>query len=68
MKRMERNFKKALELVGGPSALARLLDISPGAITQWNGIVPVKRVPDVEKATGGQVTRHDLRPDFFGKG
>lgn len=44
-------------------ALAEALNINPSAISQWKD-VPLNRVVDIEKATG--ISRHDLRPDFFG--
>lgn len=29
-------------------------------------LVPADICPKIEKATGGEITRHDLRPDIFG--
>jgi DNA-binding transcriptional regulator YdaS (Cro superfamily) len=51
----------------GNTALAKALDgaVSPQAISQWDR-VPLGRVFDIERATG--VSRHELRPDFFGEG
>ncbi len=48
--------------------LAKEIGISPAAVNKWfkKGRVPLERVPDIERATGGRVTRYDLRPDFFG--
>ena len=43
--------------------LARRLGISPEAVCQWKGKVPVNRVIAVEAATG--VSREHLRPDGF---
>lgn len=46
------------------------LDVSQGLVWQWlNGVtrVTAERCLDIEKATDGQVTRYDLRPDIFGK-
>lgn len=40
-----------------------------GLISQWESgkvKVPAERVGQIEKATAGAVTRHDLRPDVFG--
>ena len=40
-----------------------------GLISQWESgkvKVPAERVGAIETATGGAVTRHDLRPDVFG--
>lgn len=57
-------LEQALELSGGPSALARAIGgITPQAVSQW-GKVPPDRVLDVERVTG--VSRHELRPDIFG--
>ena len=53
----------ALEIAGGPSALARHFRISPSAVIQWDR-VPPGRVLDVERHTG--VSRHALRPDIYG--
>lgn len=55
---MERAFKR----VGGPAALARLLNVSVQAIVQWDQ-VPVVRVLDVEKFTSEP--RWKLRPDIY---
>ena len=58
---------KAVELLGGPSAAARTLAVSPQAISFWvNG----KRTPSVEtciaieRETGGAVTVEQLRPEI----
>lgn len=31
-------------------------------------LVPADICPKIEEATGGAITRHDLRPDIFGPG
>jgi DNA-binding transcriptional regulator YdaS (Cro superfamily) len=38
-----------------------------GAVSQWlkAGRVPSERVLQVEAATDGQVTRHEMRPDLY---
>jgi DNA-binding transcriptional regulator YdaS (Cro superfamily) len=57
---------KARQAAGGRNAdLARLLDISPSAISQWVR-VPYRRALQIEARTAGRVTRHELRPDVFG--
>lgn len=62
---MEQALKTAIELAGGATKLARALGgITPQAISQWE-VCPVGRVIRVEELTG--VSRHDLRPDVFGK-
>lgn len=60
--------QRAIELAGGQSELARHFNISREAVRQWEEAdqVPVRRVLDVEKITGGHVTRYDLRPDIYG--
>lgn len=55
---------RAAELVGGATKLAELLGISRPAIYQWNR-VPAERVLAIESATGGKVTRQQLRPDLY---
>lgn len=54
----------AIEIVGGPAALARAIGVSPQAISQWKR-APIRRVLDIEKATGAKVTRSELRPDIY---
>ena len=61
---MEKNLKHALEIIGGPAALARQLGISKQAVGQWPR-VPAERVLDVVRACDGGITRHQLRPDIY---
>ena len=45
--------------------LARVLGVTQGAVHQWaNGLtaVAIERCVPIERATGGAVTRRDLRP------
>lgn len=60
---------RAIEIVGGQSELSRCCGVKPQAVQQWkaSGRVPATRVLVVERATGGKVTRHELRPDVFGE-
>lgn len=52
----------------GLSKLARACRVSPQAVQGWlRRGVPAGRVLDIERITGGAVSRHDLRPDLFGK-
>ena len=63
---MSLSVGKAVAIVGSQSALARALGVSPQAVNQWlKSKVPAERVLDIEFATNGQVTRHDLRPDLY---
>jgi len=56
-------LRKAVDLAGNVSGLAKLLgSITPQAVSQWRR-VPAERVIQVEKATG--IPRHELRPDIY---
>lgn len=45
---------------------AAQLGVTQSALSQWIcGRVPAERVLQVERATGSQVTRHELRPDLY---
>jgi DNA-binding transcriptional regulator YdaS (Cro superfamily) len=59
---------KARAAAGGTySNLARLLDTTQSAVSQWKkkGRVPLRRALQIEALTGGQVTKEELRPDVF---
>ena len=71
------HLKKYLAIPGNTQqALADELQVSQGLISQWlNWLdgetknatrVTAERALEIEGATKGQVTRHDLRPDVFG--
>ncbi|MFK0336807.1 transcriptional regulator [Agrobacterium deltaense] len=65
---MERNLNIAgLDAVkqsaGGPSAISRIVGVTPQAVAQWKA-VPPEYVLRLEKACG--VSRHIQRPDVFG--
>ena len=50
------------------SELAQALGVTQGTISHWlNGRarIPAERVLGIELATGGKVTRHELRPDLY---
>ena len=55
---------QAIKLVGGTGALAKSINVTSQAISQWER-VPAERVIAVEAATDCQVTRSDLRPDLY---
>jgi DNA-binding transcriptional regulator YdaS (Cro superfamily) len=55
-------MRRALEAIGGPSALARKIGIRAQAVSQWRKC-PSSQVLKVEAATG--VSRHILRPDLY---
>lgn len=62
-------LERAIRLAGGPAALARFISeqyepITAQAICDWRRCPPL-RVLQVEKATAGEVNRHELRPDLY---
>jgi DNA-binding transcriptional regulator YdaS (Cro superfamily) len=63
-------LRRAIEVVDSQSALARALGINQQNVSYWlhegKGKVPAEYCTGIERATGGKVTRHDLRPDLFG--
>jgi DNA-binding transcriptional regulator YdaS (Cro superfamily) len=62
------SIEKACRALGGRKVdVARVLGISPAAVTRWGDTVPVHRAIALEHASGGKVTRYDLRPDIFGE-
>lgn len=65
---MSSALAKAIDTVGGQTQLARLLGVKQANV--WHWLNKAERVPGeyvlaIEAATGGQVTRHDLRPDLY---
>jgi DNA-binding transcriptional regulator YdaS (Cro superfamily) len=60
-------MRRACDSVGGQANLARLLSVTAQAIHLWvkTGVCPAKRALAIEAATGGAVTRHELRPDLY---
>lgn len=59
---------KAIDLTGGQSALARAIGKRQSHIWTWlnrDRRVPAEAVIPIERATDGQVTRHQLRPDLY---
>lgn len=54
----------AAECVGSVSRLAIMLGIKRPALYQWTR-VPAERVSAIVAATGGRITRHQLRPDLY---
>ena len=54
MKKENYSFKQACAVVGGQSAMARLLGVSPPSVNQWiKGVrqLPAERCPAIERAT-----------------
>lgn len=58
--------RTACEHVGGITALARLLSVTPQIVHKWAAgqqPVPIIRCVEIEEITNGLVTRKQLRPD-----
>ncbi len=59
-------IKKAIEIIGGLTAVSSLLNVKPPTVSQWktgDRPVPIQFCKAIEKATNNQVTVKDLRPD-----
>ena len=57
-------LRKAIGLAGGQTALARRLGIDQSTVAKWEKI-PLSRVMEIERAFDGEITRHEMRPDYF---
>src|SRR4051812_23639096 len=57
-------LERAIVEAGGVAALARAINVTPQAVSQWDR-VPAERALAVEKATEGRITRQELRPDLY---
>lgn len=62
---MNEKVKKATEICGSQSALARICGVSQPTVNGWlNGAdMDVKYIPAIIQATNGAVKPEDLRPD-----
>ncbi|WP_406828140.1 helix-turn-helix domain-containing protein [Microbulbifer sp. ARAS458-1] len=63
-------IERAIKVVGTQEQLAHALGLKyQSSISQWvtgrRPVPPMQCLP-IEKATGGAVTRYELRPDVFG--
>ena len=60
-------IQRAAEHLGGQAALAKLTGVTPQAVNQWchgRRPVPPRHALVIERATAGQVTARELRPDL----
>jgi DNA-binding transcriptional regulator YdaS (Cro superfamily) len=65
-----RALERAIEALGGQSQLARAIGNGVRQQNVWwwrnrSGRVPAEYVLAIQKATGGQVKAHELRPDVY---
>lgn len=57
-------IERACDAMGGATKLAARLGVSLQVVGNWKERgVPIERCVAIEQATGGAVTRRDLRPD-----
>lgn len=57
-----------IDLLGGTFAVAEILGVKPPSVSAWRaGRIPddklIRLAPAIERASGGKVTRRDLRPN-----
>ena len=63
---MEHPIDRAARIVGTQAAIAKGLNVSKTAVSQWKDEgrrVPAEHCPLIERATKGLVTCEELRPD-----
>jgi len=68
METIKSPIESACLVVGSQAEMARILGVSPAMVNQLtNGSrpVPIEHCLAIERATDGQVTRQELRPDDF---
>lgn len=53
--------------LGSSAAIARACGLSREAVRKWTR-VPAEHCRALEAATGGEITRAQMRPDIFGDG
>lgn len=60
---------RAILSAGGVGKLAQAIGVVQSAVSNWRarGSIPPEHCASVEQATGGAVTRRDLRPDDWEK-
>jgi DNA-binding transcriptional regulator YdaS (Cro superfamily) len=59
-------IRRAVEVLGSQSLLAAALGVKQPTISEWarwTVPIPIERCVDIERVTGGIVTRRHLRPD-----
>ena len=63
---MKHPIEKAAEIAGSEKALADWFGVTKAAVWQWKQEgrwTPIEHCPEIERRTGGAVTRRDLRPN-----
>jgi DNA-binding transcriptional regulator YdaS (Cro superfamily) len=65
---MNIHIEKAVEFFKSDAAFARAIGVSKTAVKKMKTgeiRITAERANQIERVTGGFVTRHDLRPDIF---
>lgn len=61
-------LQRAIRKLGSQKALADALGVRSPSVSEWKSRgVPAERCAQIEAATGGEVTRYELRPEIFGE-
>lgn len=58
---------RAIQHAGSQAALARLLKVTPQAVSQWKSDqrrVPPRQAAEIERLTAGAIKARELRPDL----
>ena len=65
---MNEAILKTLSMYGSQDAMAKAIGVSQFAVSKWVrgvGAISAESAVLIEHATGGVITREDLRPDIF---
>ena len=65
---MNKQIEKAAKICGSQVALAKAVGKTQRHVWNWihrDKKIPAEYVIPIEKATNGQVSRHELRPDIY---
>lgn len=65
---MNIHLNNAISTLGGLSKFSKAIGVRPPTVSEWatgKRPVPIKRCVQIEKLTGGVVTRKDLRPNDY---
>lgn len=61
-------LQRAIKKVGSQAELARRIGKQQAHVWNWlhrDNKIPAESVLEIERATEGEVTRHELRPDLY---
>jgi DNA-binding transcriptional regulator YdaS (Cro superfamily) len=66
---MNKKVTEAINLLDGVTSVSRLCGVKPPSVWEWKqrGSIPIEHCATIERATGGAVTRKDLRPDDWAR-